>query len=96
MAKQISSFLKNIIPVDHQWKIKLFEAWYGLIGDLKDDARIEKIDKKILTIGVSHPALAQELTLEAEDLKQKMNAIMKEEKIKSIRFKVINKKKGRS
>ena len=92
MAKQISTLLENIIPKDHQWKIKLFQAWNCLIGNLKDDARIEKIDKKILTIGVSHPVIAQELTFLSEDLKEKMNAILKENKIQSIRFKVVSQK----
>ena len=89
MAKQISVLLKNIIHKDHQWKIKLFKTWHSLIGNLKDDAQIEKIEKKVLTIGVSHPIIAQELQFSSDDLKEKINAILKEEKIKSIRFKVV-------
>ena len=58
MAQGISSLLQNIFPADQRWKLLLFERWPGIVGRLKEHARIEKIYDATIIIGVSHPAWA--------------------------------------
>jgi len=90
MSKRIGTFLPDIIPTEHLWKIKLFGYWETIIGNLKEKVRIEKVTEQTLTLGVCHPTWAQELFLLSPMLKQKINTFFKEEKIKVIQFKTIS------
>ena len=89
MPKKIGTILPSLISREHTWKIKLFNSWEKIIGNLKSKVRIEKIDKQSLILGVCHPTWAQELFFLSPMLKQKINALFKEEKIKKIQFKTI-------
>lgn len=90
MPKQIGSYLTTIIPQEHQWKIRLFSHWNNIIGKLKTKVRIEKINNNSLTLGVCHPTWAHELFLLSPTIKQKINTILKENKIKTIQFKAVD------
>lgn len=89
MPKRIGTFLTTIIPDEHIWKIKLFGYWETIIGNLKEKVRIEKITNNSLTLGVCHPAWAQELFLLSPMLKEKINSYLKENRIKNIQFKTV-------
>ena len=89
MASQFSDLLKCVIPQNHRWKMLLFHKWDGIIGDLKDKVFIEKIQNNVLTLGVSHPAWAQELYFLTDTLKVKINEALSEERIVDIRFKTV-------
>lgn len=89
MARHFKHFLDSIIPKQHAWKIKLFQAWNSIIGDLAQHVRIETIQGSILVLGVSHPVWAQELHLLSDILKAKINAAIGEECITTLRFKVV-------
>lgn len=88
MIRDVTQLLLMIFPSDQRWKIVLFERWGDIIGKLREHARIEKLHEKTLTIGVSHPAWAQELHMLSSVLKKKINAALGCERIETIRFQV--------
>ncbi|MBD3272748.1 DUF721 domain-containing protein [Candidatus Dependentiae bacterium] len=90
--KHISELLNNFVPKKDEWKIKLFNNWDKVIGDLKDKVTIIEIKNKLLVLGVTHPAWAQELFMLSDILKNKINSLFGKEKIKYIRFKTLKKK----
>ncbi|MFH1644699.1 MAG: DUF721 domain-containing protein [bacterium] len=95
MVKQINQFLNSIFPKQHSWKITIFQNWNSIIGDdLKNKVIIERIENDLLIIGVNHPALAQELFLNSENLRTKINNLFEKEKIKKIQFRYISKKQS--
>lgn len=96
MPRNISKILADIFPKKEQWKIKLFQKWGTIIGKLKNKVRIEKISPNLIVLGVTHPAWAQELHLLSDVLKQRINKALGGERIKKIRFKVVNMKKSSS
>ncbi len=89
MAKQVSALLRDFLPQQHQWKMKLMQQWDTIIGNLGDKVRIEKIDSDILVLGVIHPSWAQELMFLSGMLRNKINDALGSERIKTIRFKTI-------
>ena len=93
MAEQICSFLNDIFPKEHVWKMKLFQNWDGIIGSLKSKVRIEKLEGSMLVLGVCHPAWAQELFMLSNVIKNKINRLLKEDKIKDIDFLIITDRK---
>lgn len=90
MPKILGQILVDIIPSKHQWKIKLFNNWEDIMGNLKEKAKIVQITNNSITLGVCHPTWAQELRLLSSMIKKKINNLFDEEKIKKINFKVIN------
>ncbi|MCF7799614.1 DUF721 domain-containing protein [Candidatus Babeliales bacterium] len=90
MAEQITKFLNNFISPEYKWKAKIFENWKTIIGNLNDKAKIERIEKNMLLIGVEHPAWAQELLFLSDFMKKRINNFLGKDYIKEIRFKVIN------
>ena len=89
MAEQLANFLNDLVSPAHVWKVKLFENWGAIIGNLRDKARIERIENKLLVIGVIHPAWAQELFLLSDIIKNRINSFLGKEYIKDIRFKTV-------
>lgn len=90
MAEQLTKFLNNFVSPEYKWKIKLFENWETIVGNLKDKAKIERIENNMLLIGVEHPAWAQELLFLSDFIKKRINSFLGKDYIKEIRFKVIN------
>jgi len=90
VIKTLNQYLKTVIPEEHSWKIDLLKNWGKIIGKFKDKVMIEKIHQDLLILGVCHPAWAQELFLKSENLRRKINKILKEEKIKKIQFRFVN------
>ena len=86
MSRPIKSFMENIIPEEHRWKLELFTQWNAIIGHLKNKVSIEKIDGDVLYLNVSHPAWAHELHLLSPLIKKKINSHFAEPKINTIRF----------
>jgi hypothetical protein len=83
---QAPAILVNAIPKEHRWKIRLFQGWHHVIGQLGDKVRIEKIYNNTLVLGVSHPSWAQELLMLSSILRKKVNDVLEEDRIKTIRF----------
>lgn len=89
----VLSILTKIIPEDHRWKMTLLIQWPTIIGALHDKVRIEKIEDCTLYLGVEHPSWAQELSFMTIIMRKKINTALGEERIKQIRFRVINREK---
>jgi hypothetical protein len=89
MSKPIGSLLTNVIPAEHLWKLKIFGCWKSIIGNLQNKVRIEKISDTSITLGVTHATWAHELFLISPMIKNKINEALKEEKIKSIHFRIV-------
>jgi hypothetical protein len=85
--KSVKSIVQKVIPEQHVWKFELFKHWDSIIGHLKNRVSIEKIDEDTLYLKVCHPAWAQELSMLAPLLKEKINAHLSGHKIKHIRIK---------
>src|SRR3989338_8474453 len=90
MIQPLKNFIHSIIPEEHLWKLELFKQWNAIIGKMKDKVIIEKIDGETLYLCASHPVWAQELLLLTPILKEKINAFLPANTIKTIR---INNKK---
>jgi hypothetical protein len=89
VARAIAELLRNFVSQENNWKTKLLKDWGNIIGPLKNKVTIEKIEGKLLVLGVTHPAWAQELFLLSDMLKKKINAHFDKEYIKAIRFKIV-------
>lgn len=89
MIGSIGALLTNIFPKEHQWKIKLFQNWKDIIGSLHEKVRIEKLEGAVIVLGVCHPTWAQELFMLSNIIKNKINAVLKEDRIKYIKFRTI-------
>jgi len=85
MSRRVGHYLTDIIPEEHRWKLELFHNWETIIGSLKDKVRIEKIADNSLILGVCHPAWAQELFFLTPMLKEKINKILRKNRITDIR-----------
>lgn len=98
MSEHIGNFLLDIFPREHHWKVLLFQNWDNIIGSLSDKVRIEKLDGNLMVLGVCHPAWAQELYFMSNMIKNKINFILKEDRVKRIRFNTVelNKKTTKS
>lgn len=93
MIKHISELLTSFVYPKDEWKIKLFDNWDKVVGDLKDKVTIIKIENKLLVLGVTHPAWAQELFMLSDVLKNRINSLFGKEHIKYIRFRTLKRKK---
>ncbi len=93
MARQISELLRDFVSKEHNWKTKLLKDWGTIIGPLKNKVTVEKVEGKLLVLGVTHPAWAQELFLLSDMLKKKINSHLDREYIKIIRFKILQVRK---
>lgn len=89
MAMGIATLLEGVVLTEHQWKIKLFNCWETIVGDLKKHVRIESLSQGVLLLGVSHPVWAQELSFLSEMLKNKINGVLEGPYISSVRFKTV-------
>jgi hypothetical protein len=85
-VKTITAILHSLIPQEHQWKITLFEQWGDLMGPMSRSVTIERIMGTCLFLGVTHPALAQELSYISLSLQNKINARLGACYINAIRF----------
>jgi hypothetical protein len=93
LIKKTVDIVKDIIPKEHHWKIKLLENWGQIIGNMKDKVIIEKIDGKVLFLGTFHPAWAQEFYMLSESIKRKINHFLKKDLICEIRFRIVDDRK---
>ena len=96
MGKRIHHLLMQVIPTKHRWKITLLTNWESIIGDLHDKVILEKIVRDSLVLRVSHSSWAQELYFLIPMLKEKINTLLGQERIKTIRLRtseISNKKK---
>jgi hypothetical protein len=89
MSDLVGNIIHKVLPEQHRWKMNLLANWSNIIGDLGDKVRIEKISSNFIVLGVCHPAWAQELYLFSDVLKKKINNVLKEDRIKYIRFKTV-------
>ncbi|HBS48421.1 TPA: hypothetical protein DEO28_00100 [Candidatus Dependentiae bacterium] len=92
--EHINKIILENLPKETLWKVKLFQNWNDIIGEnLKDKIRIERIDSNTITLGVDHPAWAQELNSLSNLFKKRINDVLETNQIEIIRFKVTGKKK---
>ena len=91
MATPIKQLLSNLVDPEHAWKVTLLKNWEQIIGSMKNKVTLETIFDTHLLIGVTHPAWAHELSLLAPIITQKINAVLKEDRIKKLTFRVVNK-----
>jgi flagellar biogenesis protein FliO len=94
--KHISELLNNYVLEKDEWKIKLFNNWDKVIGNLKNKVVILKVENKLLVLGVTHPAWAQELFMLSDLLKNRINSLFEKEHIKYIRFQTLKFKQNES
>lgn len=84
----LSSLLTNFMPKEHQWKLKIFNHWEEIVGKLKNVVSIEKIEDNFVLLNVPHSSWAQELNFLQNIIMSKINNVLGEDKIKSIKFRV--------
>jgi len=88
VSKPLYQFLGHVFPKEHQWKIPLLSQWDEIIGSLRDKVVLEKIALDSLVLTVCHPSWAQELHVLAPLIKEKVNKVVGEGRIKHIRLRV--------
>ena len=92
--KHISQLLNNFVPTNDEWKVKLFNNWDKVLGNLSEKVFILKVERNFLLLGVTHPALAHEMFMLSDVLKNKINSLFDRERIKHIRFQVVKKQQN--
>ncbi len=91
MFKHISELLSSFVVKQDEWKIKLFNNWDKVLGNLSDKVVILKAERHMLILGVTHPAWAHEMFMLSDVLKERINSLFGREQIKYIRFKIVKK-----
>ena len=87
MTNHIKHSIQTLFNKQERWKLYLLNNWKSIIGDLHQHVHIEKIDKTMITLGVSSSAWMQELYMLSPMLLQKINAHLDQPHVKTIRFK---------
>ncbi len=78
----LQHFFKN-----DTWKVHLLAQWPHIVGNLADKMRIEEIKEDTIIIGVFQSSWLQELYSLSPVIKKIINEALKEQRIKTIRFK---------
>lgn len=91
MTKPIKCILAEFIEPKDSWKIVILTNWESIVGHLKNTVHIQTILDDHLVLGVSHPALAQELLYRVPTIKQKINTLLQQDRIKKICFRIVSK-----
>jgi hypothetical protein len=94
MFRHISQLLNNFVPANDEWKVKLFNNWDKVLGNLSEKVVILKVERNFLLLGVTHPALAHEMFMLSDILKEKINSLFDRERIKYIRFQIVKKQQN--
>ena len=92
MAPLIKDILPMILHKD-DWRIALAMRWNEVVGSLQTRIRLEKIQDDTAVIGVYESHWMQELFLLSSVLCDSMNACIGEQRIKRVRFILIEEKK---
>lgn len=87
MPKHVKDLLTNILPKQNSWKLFLLQEWDTIVGDLKIQIRLEKIQTDTLILGVSNSSWMQELFCLSDFLIEKINAKLEFPYVKKLRFK---------
>lgn len=93
MAQHIKNFLSFAVPKQESWQLFLLQEWNNIVGDLKIQVRLEKIQSDTLTLGVSSPSWMQELYCLSDILINKINQKLEYPHVKKLRFKCSSPKK---
>ncbi len=86
MPKHLKDLVSTIIPKTDSWQIFLLQEWNTIIGDLKVQVRLEKIQEDTLVLSVSSASWMQELYCLSDVLIKKINAQLPQPYIKKLRF----------
>jgi hypothetical protein len=92
MTKEIKTLVSNFLNINSNWQIHLISNWDIIIGKLKDNATLEKIDRDTLIISVTNSSWLQELYLLSNILIKKINNKLPYPYVKRLRFKLCEKK----
>lgn len=87
MVRLLKDFLPKLIPLQHDWKVKLLHSWGTIMGRFSSKVRLEKIEEDLLVLGVFDACWMQELYLLTPTLLLKINESLDQPRIKQLRFK---------
>ncbi len=87
MAKHVKELLNSSFIGPEQWKLTLLQEWNSIVGDLKIQVRLEKINNDTVILAVSNSGWMQELYCLSDVLLKKINAKLDYPYVKKIRFK---------
>lgn len=87
MIKHVKELLTSTFIGHEPWKLTLLQEWDSIIGDLKIQVRLEKINNDTVILAVSNSGWMQELYCLSDVLLKKINAKLDYPYIKRIRFK---------
>lgn len=91
MTQHIKTIVHSLFKAD-SWKVKLLTDWHIIAGNLSDKMRLEKIEGRIVIIGVYHSSWLQELYLLSNVLKQSINEHLGSPFVTMLKFKAATKK----
>ncbi|MCA9770283.1 DUF721 domain-containing protein [Candidatus Dependentiae bacterium] len=90
MIHSIKSILHSFFDTHNTWKSQLLEEWPSIIGDLKGQVQLEKINDDNLILGVRDSSWMQELYFLSDVLLKTINNKLDQPRIKKIRFKTMS------
>ena len=93
MALSIADLIPKVLNKQDDWRITLARRWHEVVGDLETRIRLEKIFDDTLVIGVYESHWMQELYLLSSVLRDSINDFIGEERIRHLRFKLVEDKK---
>lgn len=86
MAQHIISVLNKVLPQEQAWKMKILRNWESILGPLSRKVVLQRIDDHAVILAVTHPSLAQELLMLSDLIREKINAAIGHEMIRTIHF----------
>ena len=89
MIKNIANLVLELINPKKDWKFFLLDNWNSVVGDLSSRIRLEKIVDDIIFIGVYEAHWMHELFILSKYIIKNINNALQDEKIKSIKFKLV-------
>lgn len=82
--------IRKFILKDKQWKVDLLSKWQTIQSLSNNPIKIQVILDKTLVLGVSHPAIAQQLSMSAKQILKKLKELAPSNTIERLAFQVID------
>lgn len=92
MMNHITNHVSQILQdcnQEHYWKFLIMSKWTEIMGSLAGKVSIHKIHQNTVILGVCDSSWMQELHLLSELIKEKINQILGDNRIESIKLKYV-------
>ena len=89
MAIPVKKFLDTLLSQKNNWHVELLTNWPTIVGSIRTNVQLLKIQEETLVIGVLDSCWLQELYLLSPLLIKTINEKLDQPRIKKLRFKTV-------